>query len=81
MLRFIALLLLLSSLPAHADEGMWAFDNAPKAAIKQQLGVDIAAGWLQRLQRSVTRHESGCTGSFISPDGLLLTIITAWCSV
>ena len=25
------------------------------------------------MQRSITRLEGGCTGSFVSPDGLMLT--------
>ena len=69
------LLLSLSLLaaPALADEGMWTLDNFPRAAVKQKYGVEVTDAWLKRLQRSVTRHESGCTGSFISPDGLVLT--------
>jgi hypothetical protein len=73
-------LLLLSSFaaavliqPARADEGMWTFDNFPTAAVKQKYGVDIDDAWLGRLQRSITRLEGGCTGSFVSPDGLVLT--------
>jgi len=58
---------------SHADEGMWTFDNFPTAAVKQRLGVDIGATWLERVQRSVTRLESGCTGSFVSANGLVLT--------
>ena len=74
MQRFIAALLwMLSATAVHAAEGMWTFDNAPKAAIQQRLGVDLNAAWLQRVQRSITRHETGCTGSFISPEGLVLT--------
>jgi peptidase S46-like protein len=59
--------------PAGADEGMWTFDNFPTAAVQQKYGVDIDSTWLKRLQRSVTRHESGCTGSFVSGEGLVLT--------
>ena len=69
----LILSLCLIAAPALADEGMWTFDNFPKAAVKQKYGVDVTDQWLDRLQRSITRHESGCTGSFISPDGLVLT--------
>ena len=72
MHKLASLLLLLIVGRAAADEGMWTFDNFPKAAVKQKYGVDISDEWLQRVQRSITRHES-CTGSFISPDGLVLT--------
>jgi len=58
---------------ALADEGMWTFDNFPKEAVQQKYGVAIDDAWLGRLQRSITRLEGGCTGSFVSPDGLVLT--------
>jgi hypothetical protein len=71
--RFAAASLLVVSLSAHADEGMWTFQNFPKASVQQAYGVNIDDAWLNRVQRSITRHESGCTGSFVSPDGLVLT--------
>jgi V8-like Glu-specific endopeptidase len=58
---------------AVADEGMWTFDNVPQAAIEQKYHATLDKPWLDKLQRSVTRFESGCTGSFVSPDGLVLT--------
>ena len=73
MLRLAVVCALSFTAVAHAEEGMWTFDNAPRTAIQQQLGVTLSDAWLQRVQRSITRHESGCTGSFISPDGLVLT--------
>jgi len=69
----VLLLTLFLTGSALADEGMWTLDNFPSDAVKQKYGVDVSSAWLQRVQRSVTRHESGCTGSFISPDGLVLT--------
>ena len=59
--------------PALADEGMWTFDNFPREAVKQKYGVDVTQPWLNKIQRAITRHEVGCTGSFISPQGLVLT--------
>ena len=73
MKRFCLLLLLGVASAAVADEGMWTFDNFPKATVKQKYGVDIDDAWLSRVQRSITRLEGGCTGSFASPDGLMLT--------
>lgn len=58
---------------AIADEGMWTFDNVPQAAIQQKYNTTLEKPWLDKLQRSITRFESGCTGSFVSPDGLVLT--------
>jgi Peptidase S46 len=73
MKRYCLLLLLGVAAVAVADEGMWTFDNFPQGAVKQKYGVDIDAAWLGRVQRSITRLEGGCTGSFASPDGLVLT--------
>jgi peptidase S46-like protein len=73
MKRICLLLLLGVASVAVADEGMWTFDNFPQAVVKQKYGVDIDAAWLGRVQRSITRLEGGCTGSFASPDGLVLT--------
>ena len=73
MKRFCLLLLLGIASVAVADEGMWTFENFPQAVVKQKYGVDIDAAWLGRVQRSITRLEGGCTGSFASPDGLVLT--------
>ncbi len=68
-----ALVLLLLSSAALADEGMWTFDNFPKQMVREKLGVEITDAWLDHVRLSTTRLESGCTGSFISPDGLILT--------
>lgn len=64
----------LAALPGvgHADEGFWPFNRVPKAAIKQALGVDLSDAWLARVQQAVVRFPGG-TGSFVSPDGLVLT--------
>jgi V8-like Glu-specific endopeptidase len=68
-----ALVLLLLSGAAFADEGMWTFDNFPRQVVKEKLGVDVTDAWLDHLRLATTRLESGCTGSFISPEGLILT--------
>jgi hypothetical protein len=73
MKRFCCLLLIGVAATAIADEGMWTLDNFPQTVLKQKYGVDVDAAWLGRLQRSIARLEGGCTGSFASPDGLVLT--------
>ena len=73
MKRFCLLLLIGCASAAIADEGMWTFDNFPKATVQEKYGVDLDDAWLARLQRSITRLEGGCTGSFASPEGLVLT--------
>jgi hypothetical protein len=62
-----------AAFPAAADEGMWTFDNPPTAAIEKATGVKLDAPWLKHVRESTVRLETGCTGSFISSDGLILT--------
>ncbi|HEY7739739.1 MAG TPA: S46 family peptidase, partial [Steroidobacteraceae bacterium] len=69
----VAAMAALASLSAVADEGMWTFDNPPREAIASKYGVTLDSAWLDRVQRATVRLESGCTGSFISADGLVLT--------
>jgi hypothetical protein len=69
----LPLLLLAVALPARADEGMWTFDNFPRATVRERYGVDIDPAWLDRTRRATVRLEGGCTGSFASPGGLVLT--------
>jgi hypothetical protein len=71
--RLIASTLIALALPAMADEGMWTFDNFPRAVVKQKYGVDVDPSWLQRVQGSVARLEVGCSGSFVSAHGLVMT--------
>ncbi len=56
-----------------ADEGMWTLDNFPAAAVNEKYGVNIDQDWLDRVRLSTVRLEGGCTGSFVSPEGLVLT--------
>jgi hypothetical protein len=60
-------------LAATADEGMWTIDNFPSGEVADRYGVDIGERWLTSAQLATTRLENGCTGSFASRDGLVLT--------
>lgn len=68
----VALLVVVVPRTGLADEGFWPFNRIPRAAIKQAYGVDITDAWLQRVQQATVRFPGG-TGSFVSPDGLVLT--------
>src|SRR5215211_9482214 len=73
-----ALLLALFSLQALnvvalADEGMWTFNNVPRAEIKKKYGFDVTDEWLKKAQLASVRFNNGGSGSFVSPDGLVLT--------
>jgi hypothetical protein len=74
MKRFMLVLLIVAlSGAVWADEGMWTFDNSPKADIAKRYGVQLTDQWLGHVQKSVVRLESGCTASFVSSQGLVLT--------
>ncbi|MBC5810399.1 MAG: S46 family peptidase [Candidatus Eremiobacteraeota bacterium] len=76
MKRLSALLVLASlafaAAPARADEGMWTFDAFPSAKVKAAYGFAPSQAWLDHVRRSVARIP-GCSSSFVSPQGLLLT--------
>ena len=77
--RFLsALLLALFSLQtlgitALADEGMWTFNNVPRAEIKKKYGFDVTDEWLEKVRLASVRFNNGGSGSFVSPNGLVLT--------
>lgn len=58
---------------ASADEGMWTFDNFPSAKVAQAYGFRPSSAFLGHLQRSSLRIAGGCSASFVSPQGLVLT--------
>ncbi len=57
---------------ARADEGMWPFNQVPRADIKKRYGFDVTDAFLHKLQLASVRFPNG-SGSFVSPDGLVLT--------
>jgi S1-C subfamily serine protease len=61
------------SIAAFADEGMWPINNVPKAEIKRKYGFEVTDAWLKKVQMSAVRFNSGGSGSFVSPNGLVLT--------
>jgi hypothetical protein len=59
--------------PAHADEGMWLFNNVPKAQLKATHNFEPSQAWLDHLMLSSVRFNSGGSASFVSSNGLVLT--------
>ncbi|MBX7103515.1 MAG: S46 family peptidase [Gemmataceae bacterium] len=57
----------------HADEGMWLFNNPPLKHLKEKHGFSPDAAWLEHVQKSSVRFNSGGSGSFVSPNGLVMT--------
>ena len=58
---------------AAANEGMWLFNDPPLDAIEKEYGVRLTPELLEHLQKSSVRFSNGGSGSFISPDGLVMT--------
>jgi len=69
----LALVLSLSPAPVRAEEGMWTLDNLPLKLLKERYGFVPAQAWLDHIRLSSVRFMDGGSGSFISPDGLVLT--------
>ena len=71
-----ALLGTMLSLPlaaARADEGMWTFDAFPAAKMRADYGFAPDQAWLDRVRASAVRLTGGCSASFVSASGLILT--------
>ena len=79
--RFLRSLLLISVLfisfliyvPLTADEGMWTFDNLPLKLLKEKYGFEPTREWIDHLRLSCVRINDGGSGSFVSPNGLVMT--------
>lgn len=57
----------------HADEGMWLFNQLPKAELKAKHNFEPSEQWIQHLMLSSVRFNSGGSASFVSSNGLVLT--------
>jgi hypothetical protein len=68
-----AALLLATASTIHAEEGMWTFDNPPLKLLKAKYNFIPTQAWLDHLRLSSVRLNDGGSGSFVSPNGLLLT--------
>jgi len=68
-----AALIGLAGAPAVADEGMWTFDNPPVRQLQKKYGFTPTKAWLDHVRLASVRFNDGGSGSFISPNGLVLT--------
>ncbi|HET7755286.1 MAG TPA: S46 family peptidase [Anaeromyxobacteraceae bacterium] len=73
-MRFLALLLALAVAPlARADEGMWTFNNFPSDRVAKKYGFRPDQAWLDHVRLSSARLAQGCSASFVSANGLVMT--------
>lgn len=69
----IVALFAVQTIPVAADEGMWPFNIVPRAEIKRKYGFEVTDDWLKKVQLASVRFNNGGSGSFVSPNGLVLT--------
>lgn len=58
---------------AVADEGMWTLDHLPVKQMQQRYGFTPSAQWTDLVQHAALRLAEGCSGSFVSASGLVMT--------
>jgi len=70
----VFLLFMLPMMPkARAAEGMWPLSNLPVAALQRRFHFTPTARWIRHVQLASVRLAGGCSGSFVSPHGLVLS--------
>ncbi len=69
----VAFAMTVSSPTLQADEGMWLYTAPPLKQLKEKYQFEPDAKWLEHLQKSSVRFNSGGSGSFVSANGLVMT--------
>ncbi len=52
---------------------MWTFENPPLAYLEKEYGFKPSQEWLDALRLASLRFGDGCSASFVSPKGLIMT--------
>ncbi|MEJ5261185.1 MAG: S46 family peptidase [Ignavibacterium sp.] len=52
---------------------MWTFENPPVKYFQEEYGFTPSEQWLEKMQKSALKFGGGCSASFISEDGLIMT--------
>tara|TARA_B110001454_G_C12723310_1_gene436545 strand:+ start:26052 stop:28100 length:2049 start_codon:yes stop_codon:yes gene_type:complete len=58
---------------AVAEEGMWPFNQFPTEQLKAKYQFTPTQEWIDHVQLSSVRLAGGCSGSFVSSQGLVMT--------
>ncbi len=58
---------------ARSDEGMWLFNRPPVKLLKDKYNFDVKPEWMDHIQKSSVRFNSGGSGEFVSSNGLVMT--------
>lgn len=68
-----AVLLSLLGAPGQADEGMWTLTDFPRERIQRKYGFNASDEWMKKVQLSSLRLANGCSGAFVSDQGLVMS--------
>jgi len=63
----------LAALAVWADEGLWTYNNFPTQLVEQRYQFSPSDPWLDHLRLSSVRFNNGGSGSFVGPNGLVMT--------
>ena len=55
------------------DEGMWPFDSLPLQVLKEKYNFEPTQEWIDHVRLGSVRFDTGGSGSFVSPNGLVMT--------
>src|SRR6267378_294060 len=58
---------------ALAAEGMWLLDNLPLPRLQAEYKFTPGRDWVDHVMRASARIAGGCSASFVSKDGLVMT--------
>ncbi|MCA8942249.1 MAG: S46 family peptidase, partial [Planctomycetes bacterium] len=77
-LLYPSILALAFAAPAVAQENlelgkMWTFERPPLAYLESEYGFKPSQEWLDSLRLASIRFGNGCSSSFVSPRGLIMT--------
>lgn len=71
--KLLIVIVIINSTPVMSDEGMWLFNDPPRKLLKDKYDFEPTEAWLEHLQKSSVRFNSGGSGSFVSANGLILS--------
>jgi Peptidase S46 len=69
----VGLVSLVSTHVAWSAEGMWTLDNPPLKAMQADIGWAPDHAWLDHVMHGSAKIGGGCSSSFVSKNGLVLT--------
>ncbi len=72
-LSVLTLLVVLVPAPVRAEEGMWLPNDFPADRFRAAYGEPLGTAELEHLRLAAAKMGGGGSGSFVSPEGLVLT--------